>query len=144
MQQKQIIVNSLKELEAAASTILDFMDSQRILAISGKMGAGKTTLIKAICEQLEVVDVVNSPTFALVNQYESQGGDTVFHFDLYRVKKLTEVYDIGYEEYFFSDHYCFIEWPELILELLPDSYVYLLIEVGENEERIISLEERTS
>ncbi len=136
---KQIVVNNLQGLEAAASQVLSEMGQNKILAISGKMGAGKTTFIKALCNVLGVTDVVSSPTFSLVNEYVSEDNGSIYHFDLYRLKKINEVYDIGYEEYFFSDHFCFVEWPELILELLPDSYVYLRIEVGDDDQRVLKL-----
>ncbi len=136
---KQIVVNNLQGLEAAASQVLSEMGQNKILAISGKMGAGKTTFIKALCNVLGVTDVVSSPTFSLVNEYVSEDNGSIYHFDLYRLKKINEVYDIGYEEYFFSDHFCFVEWPELILELLPDSYVYLRIEVCDDDQRLLKL-----
>lgn len=137
-EKKQLIVKSLEDLHEAARLILNDMGPQRMLAIHGKMGAGKTTFIKALCEVLGVQDVVSSPTFSLVNEYVTHTDQRIFHFDFYRVKKLSEVYDIGYEEYFYSGHYCFMEWPELILELLPESYVYLLIEEGDRNERLIT------
>ncbi|PIY32851.1 MAG: tRNA (adenosine(37)-N6)-threonylcarbamoyltransferase complex ATPase subunit type 1 TsaE [Bacteroidetes bacterium CG_4_10_14_3_um_filter_42_6] len=132
-----LVARSLDELSTIALKIIECKMEERVFAIKGKMGAGKTTLIKAFCDVLEVEDVVNSPTFALVNEYHTDKGWPVFHFDFYRVKKIEEVFDIGYEEYFFSNEYCFIEWPEMVGELLPESYVYINIEVGKNEERII-------
>ncbi|PIQ35262.1 MAG: tRNA (adenosine(37)-N6)-threonylcarbamoyltransferase complex ATPase subunit type 1 TsaE [Bacteroidetes bacterium CG18_big_fil_WC_8_21_14_2_50_41_14] len=132
-----LVARSLDELSTIALKIIECKMEERVFAIKGKMGAGKTTLIKAFCDVLEVEDVVNSPTFALVNEYHTDKGSPVFHFDFYRVKKIEEVFDIGYEEYFFSNEYCFIEWPEMVGELLPESYVYINIEVGKNEERII-------
>ena len=91
------------------------------------MGAGKTTFIKAICEVLGVEDVITSPTFALVNEYTSGDGDPIYHFDFYRIKKLDEVYDMGYEDYFYSDSLCFLEWPELIEEILPEDAMKVTI-----------------
>jgi len=132
-----LVARSLDELSTIALKIIECKMEERVFAIKGKMGAGKTTLIKAFCDVLEVEDVVSSPTFALVNEYHTDKGSPVFHFDFYRVKKIEEVFDIGYEEYFFSNEYCFIEWPEIVRELLPESYVYINIEVGKNEERII-------
>lgn len=136
--EKQFVAKSLKELDTVAKEILDFIKEQKIVAIEGKMGAGKTTLIKSICKKLGVHETVSSPTFALVNEYTDAVGESVFHFDFYRIKKLEEVYDIGYEEYFYSGNFCFIEWPEMITELLPEDHVTIKIEVGENEERILS------
>jgi tRNA threonylcarbamoyladenosine biosynthesis protein TsaE len=102
------------------------------------MGAGKTTFIKAICEELGVEDTVNSPTFAIVNEYTAGNGDPVYHFDFYRIKKLEEVYDMGYEEYFDSGNICLIEWPELIDELLPDDVVKVNITVNDDDTRTVS------
>jgi tRNA threonylcarbamoyladenosine biosynthesis protein TsaE len=103
------------------------------------MGAGKTTFIKAICEALDVDDVITSPTFAIVNEYTSNKlGEPIYHFDFYRIKKLDEVYDMGYEDYFYSGALCFIEWPELIEELLPEDAVKVTIGVNDNDERTVS------
>lgn len=135
---KTIIVKHLEELHKAADTILSEMKDHNIFALVGTMGAGKTTLIKEFCNVLGVTEVVSSPTFALVNEYSSGNSEPVYHFDFYRIKKLDEVYDIGYEEYFYSDYKCFIEWPELVTELLPESYVYISIEEKENGDRAIS------
>lgn len=135
---KTIIVKHIEELRSAAHTILSEMKDHSIFAIDGKMGAGKTTLIKDFCNILGVTEIVSSPTFALVNEYSSDNNEPVYHFDFYRIKKLDEVYDIGYEEYFYSSYKCFIEWPELVTELLPESYVYVLIEEIENGNRAIS------
>ncbi len=101
------------------------------------MGAGKTTFIKAICEVLGVEDVITSPTFALVNEYTSGDGDPIYHFDFYRIKKLDEVYDMGYEDYFYSDSLCFLEWPELIEEILPEDAVKVTItEMGDGSREV--------
>ncbi len=135
---KTILVSSIIELRDAAHTIISEIPDQYIFAFYGKMGAGKTTLIKAFCDELGVEEVVTSPTFALVNEYISRDNSPVYHFDFYRIKKIDEVFDIGYEEYFYSDNYCFIEWPELVLELLPKSYVYILIEEDDSGNRAIS------
>lgn len=132
-----LIARHTDDLPTIALKILECLNEERIFIFKGPMGAGKTTLIKAFCDVLEVTDVVTSPTFSLVNEYHRETGDPVYHFDFYRIKKLEEVYDIGYEEYFFSNEYCLIEWPEMVRELLPDSYVYVNIEVGKEEERII-------
>jgi len=132
---KQFVAANLGELDAVAKEILSFLEGQRILAIIGKMGAGKTTLIKSFCDVLGVQETVSSPTFSLVNEYTDAAGGSVFHFDFYRIQKLEEVYDIGYEEYFYSDNYCFIEWPEMISNLLPENHMKIHIEVNEKEER---------
>ena len=124
---KKIPVKKLSELPAAAERILKDTSGYKVVALYGAMGAGKTTLIKQFCKVLGVEDVVNSPTFALVNEYLAADGKPVYHFDFYRIETLEEVFDIGYEEYIYSGNYCFIEWPEMIEELLPESYVHLTI-----------------
>ena len=108
--------------------LLDTFPEERFFAFFGKMGVGKTTLIKEICQQLGVTDTVCSPTFAIVNSYSTDQGHPVYHFDFYRLKNLDEAYDIGYEEYFYSGDYCLTEWTEKIEELLPDHYVRVEIE----------------
>ena len=113
----------------------------KINIFSGFLGAGKTTFIKAICEELGVTDVINSPTFAIVNEYRSdETGELIYHFDFYRIKKLDEVYDMGYEDYFYSGALCFIEWPELVEEVLPGDAVKVIIEEIEDGIRSIRLE----
>ncbi len=139
---KQVTASNLGELQYVAQTILSNVPNQFVFAFHGSMGAGKTTLIKAFCQELGVDEVVTSPTFALVNEYSDKGHNPIYHFDFYRIKKIEEVFDIGYEEYFYSNNYCFIEWPELVSELLPDSYVYVLIEENDSGDRIISYEVR--
>ncbi len=126
--EKRVTVSDLAKLPEAAKIILSDIGNHRVVALFGKMGAGKTTLIKAFCNVLGVEDVVSSPTFALVNEYISGKGEPVFHFDFYRIESIEEVYDIGYEEYIYSGHFCFIEWPEMMMELLPETFVYLSIE----------------
>lgn len=113
----------LNNLEKSAAEFLKELGERRVVAFYGSMGAGKTTFIKAICNVLGVTDTVNSPTFAIVNEYATEGGESVYHFDFYRIKKIEEAFDFGYENYFYSGSYCFIEWPELIEELLPDDVV---------------------
>ena len=111
------------------------MGEARVFAFYGKMGAGKTTFVKAICEELGVEDVITSPTFAIINEYE--GEETIYHFDFYRIKKLEEVYDMGYEDYFYSGALCFIEWPELIEEILPDDAVRVSITEQQDGSRLV-------
>ena len=125
----ELIVKTLDELVSAARTFVGEMGDNTVFAFYGKMGAGKTTFIKALCETLGVTDVINSPTFSIVNEYRADGtGELIYHFDFYRIKKLEEVYDMGYEDYFFSGAVCFIEWPELIEELLPADAVRVSVE----------------
>ncbi len=107
--------------------------------VSGFLGAGKTTFIKAICEELGVTDVINSPTFAIVNEYLSGEGEPIYHFDFYRIKREQEVLDIGYEDYVYSGNLCFMEWPELIEGLLPDDAVKVTIAEDAEGKRIVSL-----
>ena len=113
------------------------MGDATVFAFYGKMGAGKTTFVKALCTELGVEDVITSPTFAIVNEYTDGKGEPIYHFDFYRIKKLEEVYDMGYEDYFYSGAPCFIEWPELIEELLPEDTVRVTIEEQPDHSRVV-------
>ena len=124
-----------EDIRQAAKQFVKEMGENTVFAFYGKMGAGKTTFIKAVCEELGVEDTVTSPTFAIVNEYEAAGGRPIYHFDFYRIKKVSEAYDMGCEEYFYSGHPCFIEWPELIEEVLPEETVNVTIEVLSDGER---------
>ena len=137
--QHTIKINNLEELPNAAKQLLTFCEGKKVFAFYGAMGAGKTTFIKALCKELGVNDNVNSPTFSLVNEYHTIKNDTIFHFDFYRINSLSEAYDMGYEDYFYSGNYCFIEWPEKVQELLPDNVVKVKIEAEKENERIITL-----
>lgn len=133
-----IILSSISDLDRAAREFIEAIGTRRLFAFYGKMGAGKTTFIKAVCEALGTTDVVNSPTFAIVNEYDTASGRPVFHFDFYRIKRLAEVYDIGYEDYFYnSDGLCFMEWPELVEEILPDDTVRVSITEQPDGSRLI-------
>jgi len=134
-----ILIKDKRHLSAAAKQLLRYSGDKKIFAFYGSMGAGKTTIIKAICENLGAVDIVSSPTFTLVNEYRTSTGETLFHIDLYRIKKQEEVYDFGIEEYLTGESYCFMEWPELIEELLPPETLIIRISVDNNEQRILSL-----
>ena len=137
----EIKINSLDNIREAAKQFIADMEDNTVFAFYGKMGAGKTTFIKAICEELGVTDVINSPTFAIVNEYRSdETGELIYHFDFYRIKKLDEVYDMGYEDYFYSGALCFIEWPELVEEVLPGDAVKVTIEEVEDGTRSVRLE----
>lgn len=137
----KIKIQSLEQIQEAARQFVEAMGDNTVFAFYGKMGAGKTTFIKAVCEVLGVEDVITSPTFAIVNEYRSDlAGELIYHFDFYRIKKLDEVYDMGYEDYFYSGALCFIEWPELIEELLPGNTIKVSIEENEAGEREITLE----
>ena len=137
----EIKITSLDNLREAAKQFIAAMEDNTVFAFYGKMGAGKTTFIKAICEELGVTDVINSPTFAIVNEYRSdETGELIYHFDFYRIKKLDEVYDMGYEDYFYSGALCFIEWPELVEEVLSGDAVKVTIEEVEDGTRSVRLE----
>ena len=124
----EIIIKSLEDIDGAARTFAANMGDSRVFAFYGSMGAGKTTFIKALCRHMGVDDVITSPTFSIVNEYHRAGGSgIIYHFDFYRIKRLDEVYDMGYEEYFYSGYPCFIEWPELIEDLLPEDAVKVTI-----------------
>ena len=118
----------LDNIADAARRFVEAIGSRRVFAFYGSMGAGKTTFIRALCEALGVSDVVTSPTFALVNEYRSASGEPIYHFDFYRIRRLSEAFDMGCDEYFQSGHLCLIEWPELIEELLPEDAVRVTIE----------------
>jgi tRNA threonylcarbamoyladenosine biosynthesis protein TsaE len=132
----EIICKTEHDLLPAAVQLLEAFPLSRVFAFYGKMGAGKTTFIKVLCQNLGAVDIVQSPSFAIINEYKTRSGESIFHFDFYRIRRIEEVFDIGYEDYFFSGSYCFIEWPELIEELLPEGTVRVSI-TGEPE-RLIS------
>ena len=135
----EIKINNLETIGQAARQFADNIGRARVFAFYGKMGAGKTTFIKAVCRCLGVEDVITSPTFAIVNEYTSDTtGDTIYHFDFYRIKKLDEVYDMGYEEYFYGRGLCFIEWPELVESLLPDDAVKVTITEAGDGTRTVS------
>ncbi len=134
----KISIKSLDNIHEAAREFIKNMGKGHVFAFYGKMGAGKTTFIKAVCEELGVEDVITSPTFAIVNDYTSSKDDShIFHFDFYRIKKLEEVYDMGYEDYFYSGSLCFIEWPELIEDILPGDAVKVTITQLEDGSRVV-------
>jgi len=130
-------INLLSEINHIAAMFLQAHPADRIFAFYGSMGAGKTTFIKALCEEMQVLDYVTSPTFSLINEYQTENRGTIFHFDFYRIKNLSEAYDFGYEDYFYSNSYCFIEWPELIEPLLPSITVKVYITETDKGSRII-------
>lgn len=139
----EIKIQDLSHIHEAARQFIAQIGTRTVFAFYGKMGAGKTTFIKAVCEEMGVKDVITSPTFAIVNEYEvpptpSSQGQSVFHFDFYRIKRIEEVYDMGYEDYFYSGSLCLIEWPELIEELLPDDAVRVTIKEEADGSRTVS------
>lgn len=141
MDGKTFHIHGVEALSEVSEYLISLRDQADVIAFYGSMGAGKTTLIKDFCHRMGVTDEVNSPTFAIVNEYVTDEEVPVYHFDFYRIKKLEEAYDIGYENYFYSGHLCLIEWPELIEPLLPDRYLRVEILPGESDdERVIECE----
>ena len=134
----EIKISNLDSIKEAASAFVQQIGDRKVFAFYGSMGAGKTTFVKAICEELGVEDVITSPTFAIINEYHAHD-DVIYHFDFYRIKKLEEVYDMGYEDYFYSGSLCFIEWPELIEELLPEDAVKVSIKENLDGSRTVTL-----
>lgn len=135
----KIICKDLAELENTALKIINHIGSKGIWLVEGQMGAGKTTLVKALCKKLGVRDTVNSPTFSIVNEYENGAGEPIYHFDFYRIKNLEEAKDIGFEEYLYSGYLCLIEWSSLVMELIDTPYWRIDILVNDDDSRIITL-----
>ena len=136
----EIRIENLEKIREAAREFVANICDSTVFAFYGKMGAGKTTFIKAVCEELGVEDVITSPTFAIVNEYRSDAsGELIYHFDFYRVKKIEEVYDMGFEDYFYSGALCFIEWPELCEEVLPEDTVKVTIEESSDGTRVVTI-----
>jgi tRNA threonylcarbamoyladenosine biosynthesis protein TsaE len=133
----KITVKNKRGLLSAAHKILKYAGEKRIFAFYGTLGAGKTTFIKTICEALGAIDIASSPTFTLVNEYRTREGKSLFHIDFYRIINISEIFDIGIEEYLYGGNYCFIEWPEMAEGFLPENTLKARITVGMNEERII-------
>lgn len=136
---KKIAEVSKEHLPMVAKKIIEFCAGENIWIFEGRMGAGKTTLIKEIARQLEVEEVVSSPTFSIVNEYNDVHGKPIYHFDFYRIDQQEEALDLGVEEYFYSGNYCWIEWAERISAYIPEKFALITIEVGEKDEREISL-----
>lgn len=138
---KQILINSLSEIDSAARQFLSELGDSRVVAFYGSMGAGKTTFITALCKALGVRDdAVSSPTFAIVNEYRSSAGESIFHFDFYRIERISEALDIGFYDYIDSGCLCLMEWPENIEELLPEDCLRVHIEVLPEGGRVLSWE----
>ncbi|WP_108821387.1 tRNA (adenosine(37)-N6)-threonylcarbamoyltransferase complex ATPase subunit type 1 TsaE [Dysgonomonas sp. Marseille-P4361] len=133
-------IESLDKIDETAKEFIKGMGDNTVFAFHGEMGAGKTTFIKAICENLGVSDTINSPTFAIVNEYRSDSAELIYHFDFYRINKIEEAYDFGYEDYFFSGSLCFIEWPEKIESILPHDTVNVTITVLEDGSRDVAVD----
>lgn len=136
----ELLLKNLSDIDIVANNFVEEMGKRNIFAFYGEMGAGKTTFIKAICKALGVSETITSPTFAIVNEYKKSDGKPIFHFDFYRIKNIEEAYDFGYEDYFYSGHLCFIEWPELVESLLPDNVVKVQINIEESDQRTIIID----
>lgn len=134
-----LTIRSLDNIHETARQFISQIGERTVFAINGKMGAGKTTFIKAVCKEMGVKEIVNSPTFSIVNEYEAEGGRIIYHFDCYRINKIEEALEIGIEEYLYSGNLCFIEWSENIAPLLPDSYTIIEIVEKEKGEREITI-----
>ena len=130
-------INTIKDLPIVAKALLPLIQKCRIATFSGSMGVGKTTFIKTICKELEVEDAVNSPSFSIVNEYVTKTGQTIYHFDFYRLKNIEELFDIGFEEYLDSGNICLIEWPEIIEDYLPLEKLTVRISEIEDGKRVI-------
>ena len=137
---KELNINGLGDLPDVAEEIIASLDRRNVVALFGPMGAGKTTLIREICAQLGSTDTVTSPTFALINRYDTAEGAPIFHFDFYRIERPEEAFDMGYEEYFYSDGLCLVEWPEKVEELLPDEVMKVTITPTSPTKRTITIE----
>ena len=136
---KRIEIDSLSDLPRVAEAVIEALDGRTVVLLRGGMGAGKTTLVSRIAALLGADDAVTSPTFALVNQYEGSV-HRIYHFDFYRIDRIEEVFDLGYEEYFYSGDLCLVEWPEKIEPLLPEDVMEVRISAGDDEERIFEIE----
>jgi len=137
-------IYQLSEISMAASRFIKHFSKYKIFAFYGEMGVGKTTFIKAICKELEVIDLTNSPSFAIVNEYKREKSGEVYHIDFYRIKKEEEIFDLGYEEYLYSGQYCFIEWPECVEHMLPGKTISIIMTKSTANSRQIKLKENYS
>jgi len=138
----QIKIENKNSVRSAAKQFVNLMGDDKVFAFHGAMGAGKTTFIKALCEELGVTETITSPTFAIINEYKDREGSSIYHFDFYRINKLEEVFDFGYEDYFYSGNVCFIEWPEIVESILPENSIRVSIEEQEDGIRILELNEK--
>ena len=130
-------IDSLDKINDTAKEFVSIMGEHKVFVFYGSICAGKTTFITALCKELGVTDVISSPTFAIVNEYETVSGNSIYHFDFYRINKVEEAFDFGYEDYFYSGNLCFIEWPEKVADLIPDNAVKVFITEKEDGSREI-------
>jgi tRNA threonylcarbamoyladenosine biosynthesis protein TsaE len=137
-----IQIPSLEYLSQAAQAVVPFLKNYRVIAFYGLMGVGKTTFINALCKELGVTDNMNSPTFSIINQYDVKGGTPIYHFDFYRINRIEEAFDFGYEDYFYSGNYCFIEWPEKIESILPPDTLKIYLSEQKDGSRLITFEQK--
>lgn len=135
----KIEINDISEIADAAKQFVAQIGDNKVFAFYGGMGVGKTTFIKAVCKEMGVLETITSPTFAIVNEYQCDNSDAIYHFDFYRINKIEEVYDFGYEDYFYSGNICFIEWPELVESVLPLDVVEVFINETDTGSRIIEV-----
>jgi tRNA threonylcarbamoyladenosine biosynthesis protein TsaE len=136
---RKIIINNIDNIRKCAAEFITYINNETVFAFEGDMGVGKTTFIKAICEELGVEDVINSPTFSIINEYKNPvSGKLIYHFDFYRINEKNEAKEIGVEDYLYSDALCFIEWPEIIKKLLPENTVYISIKEQADGSRTVS------
>ena len=133
----ELQINSLEEIGTTAREFIRLTADATVIAFYGSMGAGKTTFVRALCEAKGVSEAVTSPTFAIVNEYQSAALEPIYHFDFYRIRRLSEAYDMGFEDYLYSGHLCLIEWPELVEELLPENTVRVHIDVNDDGTRTV-------
>jgi tRNA threonylcarbamoyladenosine biosynthesis protein TsaE len=138
--EKTIVVNNLEELAVAAQELVNFIESETVILLNGSMGAGKTTFVKEMGRVLNIEDNVTSPTFSIVNEYRATTGQTIYHFDFYRIKNQSEAYDMGFEDYLYSGNYCFIEWPEKVSGLLPENCITVEITEGPEGKRVFTFQ----
>jgi len=139
MPKQTLYIRNLESLPETAGEFLDKNEDGRIFAFFGDLGSGKTTFIKALCNELDVIDIVSSPTFSLINEYRNEAGDTIYHMDFYRINSINEALDIGIEDYLTANHYCFIEWPEKIENLLPNQTTYVKITEDDQKGRTLEI-----
>lgn len=135
----KFIAKSIKDLDQISKELLKLFGNNKVILFNGEMGAGKTTLIKQLCKKIGVIENTSSPTFSIVNEYKTDDNKSVYHFDFYRIESEQEAMDFGYEDYFFSNSFCFIEWSEKIPNLIPENHQVISIEIDNDNNRIISI-----